>query len=325
VSRLFFVLGLFVFLFILSACNTVEPIQNKAIDDETEFVFSTDGLGTTLLTPTTTRNPRLVVRLNILKALDSLGNPNGKRYGQATFVWTDKSAAKGGSDLNGSARVVLREAGQTVSSFEGQYGSITSNLELIRQAGYQGHIIKSSTTTSLKPLCIELRDVFIEFQPTNFSLQPLLSRLTPITFCQANNLETNVDMSFTSSMNLGVDVPAGERAVIKSHIMNSGVRPAQNVYATFKVNNLMTFVGDKSELFECSSRAIAETRYTEEVTCYAPRFPVGVQSVPLIFERTNAPSFMLPITGSVRATLSTTSLERDYTNNTAGFSAIFQE
>ncbi len=318
--RLFFVLGLFTLLFILSACNTLEPIQNKAIDDETEFVFSSEGFS-----PTTSQKPRLIVRLSIVKELDALGNPNGKRYGQASFVWTDKSAAKGGSDLSGNARVVLHEAGQTVSPFDGQYGSFNSNLELIRQAGYQGHIIKSTATASLKPLCIELQNILIGLTPEIFSLQPLLSSRESITFCQANNLESKVDMSFTSSMNLGVNVPSGELAVLTPHIMNSGVRLAQNVYATFKVNNLITFVGSKSAFFECSSHKITEAHYSEEVSCFASYLPVGVQGLPLVFERTNAPVFMFPITGSVSANLSSTSLENDYSNNTAGFSAIFRE
>ncbi len=300
---------LFVSILLLQSCGSTDPVTKEPTFtvDEQEFVLTpeTSGLGTTA---TTAYPPRLIVRLSIKPELNTSGQPTGKRYGQATFIWTDKSAAKGGSDLEGTPRLVLREAGQSVSYFDGQYGAIKSNLELIRQTGYQGHILKSSGSSSLKPLCIELRNIRVEFQPSVYSIQPLLDSRTPIIFCQANTLESKVDLAFTSSLNLGVNVPSGELAVLTPHIMNSGVRPAQNVYATFKVNNIMRFVADKSDWFECSSRKITDVHYSEEVSCFTSRLPVGVQSLLLVFERTNTPVFIFPITGSVRANLSTTSL-----------------
>jgi hypothetical protein len=235
----------------LVACNQIaSPSQINDSLLEQDFNLTSEGF---IENGVSNNIPKLIVRLSIKPETDQYGQYTGKRYGQAAFFWTDKSPANGGSNLSGNAQVILRDAGQTSLAFGGQFGSVLSNLELLRQPNYQGHIVKSSSTASTNPLCLDLYP-FVEIQPTPITFQPLLSSQTPITLCQVSKLETKTDMTFTSSMNLGVNVPLGERAVIAPTLMNTGVRPAQDVYATFKINNLMTFIDDTSTFL--NARAI---------------------------------------------------------------------
>lgn len=315
--------------FTLAACNntSLPNYENdETLSNEQEFTFSPDlDLASLQLTPVYIYAPRLVVRLGIFAELDNQGNPTGKRYGQATFIWTDKSAARGGSDLSGSVSIFLREVGQTnTKGLWGDYQSVLSNRDLMRQADYQGHIVKTQPSSSIKPLCVEIRDRRLDFEPSR-SFELPISTSTPIIYCEPNKTETKADMQFTSAINLATQVPTGMPALMSPRVMNAGPRPAKDVYVTFKVNNIMRFVEDGSGLFECSSRPLEDVIYTEEVTCYAQRFPVGVWTLPLVFERTNAPWFMIPITGSLQASITTQSLESNYDNNSANFSATFSE
>jgi hypothetical protein len=310
-------------IFLVAACSNQRSPTQPEPDNQT---FSDPDLMNLQLASTFIRTPRLVVQLSIQNEVDSQGNPTGKRYGQAAFFWTDKSAARGGSDLSGSVGVLLREAGQPRNSWAFGDRAVLSNLDLLKQADYLGHIVKTNSTTSTKPLCIEILNSWLSIEPDASFMTPLPSR-TPIVYCEANLAETKTDLQFTSALNFGVKVAEGMPAILSPLIMNTGPRPAKDVYVKFKVNDIMRFVEEKSGLFECSSRALEDKYYREEVSCYARYFPVGVRTLPLVFERTPSsnPFVMLPITGSLQGAITTSSTETNYTNNSAGFSAIFEK
>jgi hypothetical protein len=105
VRYLFVILGLLA----LSSCSqtVTTPATANLLIEEQEFIL--EPTLSDLSTSATTHSPRLIVRLSLKPQLDVNGRATGKRYGQASFFWTDKSRSNGGSNLGGIVSIVLRD------------------------------------------------------------------------------------------------------------------------------------------------------------------------------------------------------------------------
>jgi Domain of unknown function DUF11 len=323
----FFIIVLSTISLLFSGCNTAAPISKvEPIITEEEFVLepSSDGLQAASVSTTT---PRLVVRLSIQPELDKLGNPTGKRYGQAAFFWTDKSRTNGGSNLGGIISLVLRNANNLDGSQYLTYNQnpILSNRDLYSQANYHEHIAVTSAVSDSEPLCVEVWGMslvstngyrFYEQMEFNETLdsRPVLS------LCEKKSLKTGIDLRLYRIKDRMFSVPSGAEFPFSIAVANNGSSTAKDVTVTYKIPyaEKLTFVRDNSGLFECS--ATTTQTNTEglvmNISCYAEKMNVVMQTLPLIFSTTkDAPAYNNLL--EFYMNISTSSPETDTTNNEA--------